>query len=228
MDLELHEGTSVYTSDGKDVGRIERVVLDPTSKKVTHVIIRQGFLFTEDKVVPIRLFASAHDDRAVLREDSGDLDALPPFEEKHYIPAYVMEGREPDYTAEAPGPLFWYPPAGGAYYAPGLYTAPTVAGWPYESGPRYVERTDQNIPDDTVAIAHGARVITSDDAHVGDVDEVIVDSQSHSATHLVISQGLLLKSRKLIPILWVSTVSEDEVWLGVDRSFVDTLPDYEG
>ena len=67
--MQLREGTSVFTWDDKDVGHIARVVMNPVSKEVTHVVIRQGFLFTEDKVLPIDYIATASEDRVVLRQD---------------------------------------------------------------------------------------------------------------------------------------------------------------
>lgn len=228
--MQLREGVHVYTWDNQDVGHIDRFVMNPISKEVTHVVIRQGFLFTEDKVVPMDLFASADDERAVLRQDIDDLDNLPPFEEKQFVSNEVDNDRYPDYPADASGPLYWYPPAGvgmaATYHTPGFY-APTATRWPYDPGEGYIERTEQNIPDDTVAIKDGADVISSDGKHVGDVERVFVDTDSNYATHIVISQGLFFKERKLVPTLWLSTVLEDEVHLGVDSDFVDRLPAYE-
>lgn len=51
--MQFKQGTHVYTIDGKDVGAIDRVVLDPKTDEVTHVVVRRGWLFSEDKVVPI-------------------------------------------------------------------------------------------------------------------------------------------------------------------------------
>ena len=57
--MEIKRNAKVTTADGKDVGRVDRVVIDPQSKEVSHLVIRQGFLFTEDKVVPIDLVSAA-------------------------------------------------------------------------------------------------------------------------------------------------------------------------
>jgi hypothetical protein len=42
----------------------------------------------------------------------------------------------------------------------------------------------------------------------------------------VISQGLLLKQKKLIPTTWVSRFGEESVHLGVGAELVNTLPEY--
>ena len=62
---------------------------------------------------------------------------------------------------------------------------------------------------------------------MGDVERVFADSQSERVTHFVISKGLLLKERTLVPATWVIRVVEDEVRLVVDADFLDALPEYE-
>ncbi len=225
--MRLREGTPVYTWDDQDVGRIARVVMHPKTRAVSHVVIRQGFLFTEDKVVPIEWFEGASEEKAWLRRDAEALDDLPKFEEEHYVPAY-MDDVENDYAPDSAEPLYWYPPAGFAPYGvPALYGTAPAAAPPYEPEQRYVRRVEQNIPDDAIALNEGAKVFSSDGEHVGNVREVIVNSGSDYASHIVISRGLLLKEYKLIPTMWFSTVSEDEIYLSVNTRYITHLPDYE-
>jgi uncharacterized protein YrrD len=214
--MQLRKGVHVYTWDDQSVGRVERVVLDPVTKDVTHVVVRQGFLFTEDKLMPIEMIMSASDDRVVLRQDVGDLGKLPKFEEAHYVPSYFNEEDYPYYAEGAADPLYWYPPLGVAGYY----------GGPIGTPEPYLERIEQNIPDNTVAIKDGANVFSADGKHVGDVERVFIDSRSDRATHIVISQGLFFKERKLIPTAWLNIIGEDEVHLSVDSDYVDRLPAY--
>ncbi len=44
---------------------------------------------------------------------------------------------------------------------------------------------------------------------------------------MVISEGLLFKERKLIPVLWISAISENEVHLSVGAGTLERLPAYE-
>src|SRR5512138_3834412 len=83
-EIEIKEGTSVFTSDGKEVGKINRFVLDPGTNEVTHIVVQKGWLLPEDKVIPIQMIASAGEDQVVLKEDI-NLDELPSFEERQYI-----------------------------------------------------------------------------------------------------------------------------------------------
>src|SRR5690554_2654386 len=108
--MEFKEGAPVRTADGKDVGRVDRVVLNPRTKEVTHVVVRKGLLFREDKIVPLSLIAMATGEGLMLRPDAGDLDHLPPFEETHYVPADEADARAAAYQANMATPLYWYPP----------------------------------------------------------------------------------------------------------------------
>src|SRR5690606_12509457 len=85
--MEFREGTEVFTVGGEKAGEIERVVIDPRTKQVTHVVVEKGFLFTENRVLPIEVIESADADRVVLSAKvDEDLDAWPIFEETYTLP----------------------------------------------------------------------------------------------------------------------------------------------
>jgi len=222
--MQFKRGADVFTSDGEKVGEIERVVIDPKTDEVTHVVVEKGFLLTVDKVVPISLIGPATEDRVTLREDAGDLEALPDFEDRHY----VLLGDEGLKEASSRGyarPLHWYPPVRTTWWHGGGYLGyPGFFGYPV---PPYVVETERNIPEGTVALKEGAEVITKGGEHVGDLEAVLTDPEEDRATHLVISQGLLLKERKLVPTSWVSTVMSDQVHLAVGVRLIEGLREYE-
>lgn len=211
--MEFVNQTAVKAADGKDVGRVDRVVLNPKTKEVTHIVVRKGFLFTEDKIVPLNLISAATKDEVRLRSDAGDLSKLPPFEDSHYVPLNPNESRSIAYAESLAMPLYWYPPAGGwmAYDYPLPFTTETT----------------QNIPEDTVAVREGARIYTSDDKDMGHVERIFTDSKSKRATYFLLTHGLLTKSHKLIPMTWVRHVSEDEVRLNVGSALINDLREYE-
>jgi hypothetical protein len=112
-------------------------------------------------------------------------------------------------------PLYWYP----AYGIPG--------GTPFLPYENYGRRVRENIPDNTVALKEGARVLSADGDHVGNIEKVLTDPESERISHFVIKQGLLFKDRKLIPVIWVKEVLEDDVYLGVGTATLKKLPDYQ-
>jgi uncharacterized protein YrrD len=46
-------GAAVYSLDDELVGQIERVVLDPITKEVTHIIVRQNGQTSEAQAIPV-------------------------------------------------------------------------------------------------------------------------------------------------------------------------------
>jgi uncharacterized protein YrrD len=214
--MRLQKGATVSSWDGDKIGSIDRVVLNPKTKEVTHVIVEKGFLFTTDKVVPISLVGTATEDKVTLRQGASDLDKLPDFEKKYYVRVTdPQEDRAPE--AEYVPPLYWYPPIGLRWWG--------VPGYDYAT-PAYVVRTERHIPEGTVPLEEGAKVVSSDGEHMGDVEAVLTDPQQDRATHLVISKGLLFKDRKLVPTTWISRVMEAQVLLGVGTGLVHSLPEY--
>lgn len=214
--------------DGDKVGTIERVVLDPKTKEVTHIVVDKGFFFSEDKVVPISLLGPTTEDRATLREGEYEFEELPPFVETEFVRA---EAESPQVPKVRPGqeqgisqptayvrPYYWYPPLGIGWW--------TGITYPANVDSEFVKTADFNIPEGTVALEEGARVVSSDEEQVGDVEEVLTDPETNRVTHFVIAEGLLLKERKLIPANWVDSILEDRVFLSVPSDVVEDLPHY--
>ncbi|MCC6801293.1 MAG: PRC-barrel domain-containing protein [Anaerolineae bacterium] len=220
MNMQFKQGTHVYTSDNQDVGTIDRIVLDPRSDEVNALVVRKGWLFTEDKVVPIDMVETATDEQVTLRQTEAALENLPEYEETYYIPTDERDYGKDRYADS----LYMYPPIGTAWWGYGSY----IGAPAYVPQPDYVERRQQNIPAGTVAVKQGARIVSSDGEHVGNVEEVFTDAATNQATHIVISQGLLFKDRKLIPTNWIRLTGEDEIILTVNTRLVDSLPEYAG
>lgn len=248
LKMELREGTEVYTPNNEQVGRVAGFVLDPSTTEITHLIIQKGWLFAEDRVLPFDMVRSAGEDRVMLTDEIQNIDQLPLYEENHFIRSHdtgVQRGVDPaapmdrpvgmstydetnrDPITETgtsrdttpgyrrPAPAFlWYPPNGYAGNPVGYY------GWPY------TEKT-RNIPQGTVPLKEGTDVISSDDKHVGDVERVIFDPDLNRATHLIISQGLLFKDRKLVPAHWVRPAEDDKIHLSVSSEMLEDLPAYK-
>jgi uncharacterized protein YrrD len=215
--MQLVEKAEVVASDGKKLGRLDRVVLDPRSHEVAAIIVRKGAGLREDKVVPVDLIESANGG-VRLRQDAAAAARLEPFEEKQYV---VVDERElvrelgtPTYTS----PLFWYPPFAGIGVPPPIPVPPR---------PSVVARTEENIPAHMVALRTGAKVVDRQGEPVGSIERVLTDAQTSQATHFVIECGLVLKERKLIPMAWVEGEGEDTVRLAVGLAQIQPLRPYE-
>lgn len=217
--IELKEGVDVFAADGKQVGKVTCLVLDPATDEVTHIVVqKRGGILPDDRVVPLEILSSATGEKIVLSEQVGDFNELPFFEERHYI-----QLKEDDLTPaerqadKKPPSYYWYPPQGYIGYPPS----------DLEYYPWLPIETTRNIPEDTVPLKEGADVMTSDGEHVGHIERLIVESDSNRTTHFVITQGLFFKDRRLIPAQWVKSIEEDKVYLLISSQLVERLPAYE-
>jgi Uncharacterized protein conserved in bacteria len=209
--IELKEGMSVFTPSGQQVvGKINRFVLDPVTKEVTHVVIQKGWLLPEDKVLPFQMVTPGTGDRIVLKEEAGNPEKLPPFEEKYFVRAEEEAvGLIAHPTLQSDSTYYWYP------------------AYERENPVEQSVQTHRNIPENKILLKEGAHVISADGEHVGDIERLLVEPDSNKATHFLISQGLLFKDRKLIPAHWVKTLEEDKVHLAVPSRLLEHLPSYK-
>jgi uncharacterized protein YrrD len=246
--MKIKDGASVYTADGQGVGRIDRVVLDPRTNEITHLVVREGWLFTEDKVVPVSLVDDAKEARVLLRADVENLDELPMFEETYYVSSDDTSrdnlgrdnlGRDNmgrgELATDAPVGATTgatAAAAGGYAHAPGIFWYPPMGalwsgyyggyyGYPVSN---YVGHTEQNIPEGTVGLKEGADVYSADGEHVGKVDEVLTNDELSRATHLRISEGWLFKEKRVVPVDWIRDVREEEIDLAVRSEVLHRVP----
>jgi uncharacterized protein YrrD len=216
--MQFKENAAVVTTDGQKLGKIDRVVFDPNSNELTHLVFKKGFLFTEDKVVPLDCIESATEERVVLKAGQLDLDDIPNFEETHYVPVEEAGVSEERGHGGLEKLAWYYPVPGGAWWRQRSLANRGI------SKPPYVRKTEVNIPEGTVALEEGAKVVSKEGEHVGDIERVYADEEEQRVTHLLISKGLISKSSKLIPTMWVDSVREDEVRLSIGERFVEKLP----
>jgi uncharacterized protein YrrD len=219
--MQFKEGTTVVTADGQEVGDLDRIVLNPSTEKVTHLVVRKGLLLPEDKLVPLDLVDAITEDQIALKETVAALSDLTDFEETYYL-SYPEEGAKRPVPADYARPVYWYPPPGTPWW--GFPASPYIG---FTDTPPVTE-VEQNIPEGTVALQEGADVISADGKHVGDVEQIFTETETNRATHFLISQGLLLKEKKLVPTAWIDTIGERAVSLVVKSDFLDNLPEYEG
>ncbi len=79
--VPIQEGTDIRSADGKHVGDVERLLIDPESNKVTHFVASQGVLFKDRKLIPIHWVKQVDEENVFLVVNSQLLERLPPYEE---------------------------------------------------------------------------------------------------------------------------------------------------
>jgi len=213
--MRFVKGADVLTAKGEKIGTINRVVIDARTRDVTDIVVDRG-LFENEKVIPVGLVDVEKEDQIMLRETNQGVDAFLDYETTHYIPIDQLAG-QPYENVET---YYWYPPANLQMPTSGALPGGGIM-------PDYVLQTETSIPEGRIAIAEGARVISADEKHIGNVEQVIADSDSNKVTHFVVGKGFLLKEHKLVPAFWVTKVEEEKIHLSVEAPLFERLPDYE-
>jgi uncharacterized protein YrrD len=201
----FQKNANVLNVTGKQIGSLVRVVLHPETKIITDIVVQGGTLFRKEyRVVPVDLVAETTENQIVLNNEAEDLESFPPFEEER-----IVTENDQFSSSEAPKVI---------YGVSGMVT--TAVPNPEA---QFTTRVEQNIPEGTVALKEGAKVLTADDKHVGNVDRILADPSDERATHLIITQGLLTKEKKLIPMQWVMMLGEESVHLEVKEAEINEL-----
>jgi len=215
--MNLKKGADVFSSVGEKIGSLDRVVINPETKEVTHLVVEKGFLFNSNKVIPIEYVNMEIGDRIALDKNAQELEVLPSYDPDSYINLDQTDYPDEEQQLDA---VYWYPPLYSSWWA-------TAGGSPGSyPKPRYV-KAEHVIPDETVALKEGAKVISKDGKHIGNIEQVIIETDEDIATHIVVSEGIFLKERKLVPTIWITDVDEDQVTLSVWSDMFERLPEYE-
>ena len=205
--IRFQRDADVQNENGEGIGLLERVVLNPESMVVTDLVVRTGrFLGKKEKVLPIDMVLEAGEYLVVVRDDKEQLEHLPLFEEK--LEFFDIEELEhPHSDKNVPPPILGY-----------LGSTPLSSP---KRDEKFFSWTIRNIPEGTVAVKEGARVIAVGGKYIGTVEGVLADPRADQVTHLQISNGLLSKETILIPIHWVKSLGEDEVHLKVRKDSIE-------
>jgi uncharacterized protein YrrD len=215
--MEIKNGADVLTHEGDKVGTVNRVVIDPRTKEVTHLVVEKGFLFTTDKVIPVGAVEREMEDQLVLSQGSRDYSEYPDYEETTYVPLYDQTLDADDVALTSPMPVYWYPPVGsvGRFESGGMY-------FPFK------EESETNIPEGTVALQEGAEVLDSGGESIGRVRKIFTYEDTGVMTHFVLERGSMLnKNRVVVPMDWVREIGEDSVRLAVPELVLNELPEYK-
>ena len=213
--MRFIKGVEVFTAAGEKIGTVSRVVIDAKTRDVTDLIVERGGLLSKDeKVIPVGLVDLGNEERIMLRETNQSVEDFAEYETTHYVP--VEKAGAPYENVEA---NYWYPPVSFQMQMP-------RAGLISTAIPDQVLQTETSIPEGRIAISEGAQVLSADDKHIGNVEQVVTSAEGNTVTHFVVGKGFLLKEHKLVPALWVRSVDDDKLRLSVDSTLFERLPDY--
>ena len=207
LPVSLNIGAAVHCDDGR-CGRLTRVVIDPSTDRVTALIVEKGFLQREDRVVPVMAVKSASDDQIVLGMHSSALHDFQEYREVDFrVPVERWDrGRyRPEQTRYAVSPY------------------EGVAGSGVVPSRRY--RFHEGVPFSLKVVGRGTMVRDADGS-LGEVDHVLVDCEGQYITHLVVRQGLF-SDYVIVPVDAIIEVDDAGILLTLARDEVRALPRFD-
>jgi sporulation protein YlmC with PRC-barrel domain len=213
---EFTIGAEASCSDGP-VGTVNRVVVDPVAKALTHLVVEPGFLHGPSRLVPLDLVEVAPG-AVRINCTKAEFEKLEPAEETRFVPG---DAGYADYGAGQVG--YW--PYYGLGMSPGLGLEGGIdAGLGGIGGgmTSHLETSD-TVPEGEVDVRRGDPVEATD-GDIGRVQGLVIDRGSRHVTHVLLQEGHLWGRKEVaIPISAVTSTSGG-IRLRISKQEVQDLP----
>jgi sporulation protein YlmC with PRC-barrel domain len=195
--MDIPVDAEVRCTDGPG-GRSTYVVLNPVTRRVTHVVVREDSFLHLERLVPVEMVAESSPDQIHLTCSQQELHRLESFVDTEFLPGeFPYAGYQLNEFRLLP------------------YLLPDDELVPLEH---------ERVPPGELAVRRGSRVRATD-GDIGQVDEFLVDRETEQITHLVLREGHLWGRKDvLIPVSEIRQVDEDRVYLTLSKEDVANLP----
>lgn len=201
-------GARASCDDGP-CGAVKRVVVDPLSRTMTHLVVEPKHRLGLARLVPVGI-AEATPDGVRLHCSMAGFEELDSAEETQFVPGTI--GYE-DYGPEQV--LSW------PYYGLHGGQAGGVDGAAIPSVSQTV--TYDTVPEGEVDVRRGEHVYATD-GPIGHVHGLVIDKASRRVSHVLLAEGHLWGRKEVaIPISAVKSV-EDGIELRISKKEVEDLP----
>jgi hypothetical protein len=193
MDIPIN--AEVHCTDGI-CGHSTYVVLNPITREMTHLVVKELTLPHTDFMVPVKRITRSSAHAIHLDCTKAELNEM-----DHFIKTEFVQSKIPQLTMD---PYMMWP-----YYIPER---------------RVTILEHEQIPAGEMAVRRGAQVEATD-GHVGRVDGFLVNPENEHITHLVLREGHLWGHKDVtIPITQIDHLEEDTVYLNLDKASIEALP----
>jgi sporulation protein YlmC with PRC-barrel domain len=217
MNMQVRLGDEVITRDGKNVGKIDKLILDPKDHTIRAAVVRKGVFFTDDVEIRLDLLEVERDGEVRLLCTEDEYERLPKFYESSYTTS-----PPPGYAAPYDYPLGGFVWPGGGVYP--------VVGAPLPAYPLGTEATDPEIGADRDAqqilreqdlrnavIDEGSDVKGIDGEKIGELHSLTFDPDTGHLTSFVVRKGFLFTQDHRLPADLISSVDDGVVYLKLDK-----------
>lgn len=187
----------------RDGGRVDRVIIDPVRRRITHWVIRlpQG----ERVVIETPAIAEAHQEWLKLDLSYDELRAAPLF----LFTDYSLPSAE-------------WSPLEGYRHADVLWPSHQAKYLNSDLSPGPLPIEHEALSPDEREVAEGSRVHCRD-RECGRISEVLLSPETQKALGFVVRQGFLFHRDVSIPMGWIERIDAEGVHLKMTSKQVDEL-----
>ncbi|MEA2235165.1 MAG: hypothetical protein QOD83_4981 [Solirubrobacteraceae bacterium] len=202
MDIPIHAAVQCIDGPG---GHVTYIVLNPVTRKVTDVVVRELGLLGAEVIVPVEFIIESTPETVNLRLARQELAGMQSFISTRFI---SPSDDFPDhYHVWADYPL------SGAMLSPYAMMGGEGNMISYQA-----------IPLNELAMSRGDRVVATD-RDVGRIDEFLVNPETMGITHLVMREGHLWGQKDVtIPVSQIARISDGTVYLRLSKQQIQELP----
>jgi len=202
MDISIN--AEVVCVDGS-YGHVSCVLINPVSKKVTHLVVKEHGLISVGRTVPIEMVTESTPEKISLRCKRADVSRMDNFIDDKYIRS------EDEFNEYLPEQYYLHP-----FVIPDYVSDNQLETNFVEVG---------NIPPGELAVHHGANVYDSNNLQIGKIDEFLVSPKNEMISHMVLREGHLWGQKHVtIPVSEIDHIEMDGVHLNLTKTDVEKLP----
>lgn len=221
MTLEdVRPGADVYGSDGEKLGTVHAIVLEPGSNEVTHIAVDAGPHFPEPgfgdpKIVTVEIahLKSANGDRIDLDVTESAFRDMPLYEHSHFFQATDVE-QPPEESG-----------LGGRVWNAGMAIATSLASLGSGLAVPAEHLTKASFER---SILEGSPVWRNEpNTEIGEVERVLVDEKTDEIAALVIKRGGLFQHEVVLPMRYVTEISDGVIHAQLLDEQIDALERFE-
>jgi sporulation protein YlmC with PRC-barrel domain len=211
--VRLDVGSPVRCAD-QAFGELADVVIDPTTRRVTHLVVQPDRPSEPARLVPVeRVRGREEGDGTIVLDGSvAEIGQLESVRQAAYLRLGEFPVEDPDWEVGVENVLA----------LPYYQDLDAIEGQPIAYDDHVMWNYDR-IPKGDVEIGRATPVTSADGHHLGHVDGFVVDGEDHIA-HLVLEHGHLWGKREVVvPIGAVARVETDAVVLTLSKDEVGAL-----
>ncbi len=205
---DVRIGAEVRGTDGK-LGEVHRVIVDARTGHITDLVVKHGFLFGNERVVPLSGVAKVENGVIYLDADKDAFERFNGYADDRY---------------RAPDPNYIGPPGfNNTEFMLDEVTAMGVASFGQVEPPLGFPGGQQVSPDDMQrpALQEGSAVLDANGEKVGEISELSLDPDGGAPRHIAVKRGFLFTQEMDLPLAWVQEIGDDGVLLNVTKAEVE-------